>query len=310
MVKILANRLKLLLPDIISPQQSTFVPSCLITNNILIACEVLRSLSIRLKGNERFMALKLNMSKAYEKFEWKFFKVVMLKLGFHPKWVSWIMVCVFSVTYSILVNGVPHKCAKPSRGIRHGDHLSPYLFIMCVEALSCLLLHADNYGYISSFPMGSGSLRVSHLFFVDDSLIFCKANSIKWSRMLSLIATYEQAFVQLMKKEKSSIFFSFDNSQNVKNTITRIAGTRAHGRLKKYLGLPTCLGQNKSRHFHFLLDKTWSRMSNQKTKFLFGAGREILLKVVLQAILTYNMSIFLLSRTITTRLNGLYRKFW
>lgn len=140
------------------------------------------------------MALKLYMSKAYEKIEWKFFKSIMLKLGFHLKWVSWIVMFISAITYSILVNGVPHKCAKPSRGIRQGDHLSPYLFIMCVKALSCLLLHANNYGYVSSFPMGKDSLRVSYLFFVDDSLIFCKANLIEWSRMLYLIFTYEQAF--------------------------------------------------------------------------------------------------------------------
>lgn len=234
----------------------------------------------------------------------------MVKLGFHSRWVSWIMECVSTVSYSIMVNGTLHQCSLPSRGIQHDNLLFPYLFILCVEALSGLLLNANNLGYISSFPMGRRSLKVNHLFFTDDILIFCRDNSIEWSQMLSLIVTYEQASGQLLNKEKSSIVFSSNSPLQVKETITTIIRTCAHDSLKKYLGLPTCLGWKKSKYFHFLLDKKFlSKMSHWKNKFLYGVGKEILLKVVLQAISTYTMSIFLLSKSISFRLNGLYKKF-
>lgn len=220
------------------------------------------------------------------------------------------MECVSTISYSIMVNGALHKCSKPIRGIRQGDLLSPYLLIMCAEALSCLLLHANNTGYVSSFPMERDSLSVRNLFFVNDSLIFCKVNSIEWSRMLSLIETYEQAFGQFLNREKSSIFFSSNMPTEVKNTIIRNARTSAHGILEKQLGLPNCLGQNKTKHFHFLLDKTWFRMPYWKTKLLLSvAGRDILLKAMLQAIPTNTMSIFLFLKAITYKFNGLYIKF-
>lgn len=92
--KILANRLKLIHPTIISLQKSAFVPGRLITDNMLIAYEVLYSLTTSLKGKERFMVLKLYMSKAYDRIEWSFLETVMTKLGFHPRWIRWITECV------------------------------------------------------------------------------------------------------------------------------------------------------------------------------------------------------------------------
>lgn len=103
----------------------------LIIDSILIAYEVLHSLSTRLKSKKRFMALKINMSKAYDRIEWDFIKSVLLKMGFHLKWVTWVMDCVLTVNYSILINVVPYKCSKPSRGIPQGDRLSSYL-LSCV----------------------------------------------------------------------------------------------------------------------------------------------------------------------------------
>lgn len=204
-------------------------------------------------------------------------------MGFHSQWVSWIMECVSTVSYSILINGVPHKSSKPSRGIRQGDPLSLYLFNLCAKLLSCLLLHVKCTGYTSSFLVGRGFLRINHLFFANDSFFFFQVNSIQWSRMLLLIGTYEQASRQLLNKENSSIFFRSSNHHEVRNTITMIASTRAYGSCEKYMGFPTLLGRSKIKHFQFLLNKTWSRMSNQKTKFLSIVGREILPKVVLQA---------------------------
>lgn len=123
--KIIANRIKSFLPLIISQNQSVFVHGKFITKNLIITYKTLHSMITKWKGNNRFMALKLDMRKAYDRVEWDFLKVVMLKMGFNSKLVSLIMACDFSVSYSMIVNGFHQPYFKPSRGIRQGDPLHP-----------------------------------------------------------------------------------------------------------------------------------------------------------------------------------------
>jgi hypothetical protein len=150
--KVLANRLKSILPDIISYTQSAFIPGRLITDNIIAAYETLHSMQNRMWHKTGFMGLKLDMSKAYDRVEWKFLETTMQRMGFASKWIELIMACVTSVSYSVLVNGNPVGCFKPSRGLRQGDQISPYLFLLCAETLSSLLFKAENKGFITGVP--------------------------------------------------------------------------------------------------------------------------------------------------------------
>jgi hypothetical protein len=105
--RVLANRLKVILSLIISPTQSVFILGRLIMDNILVAYETLHTMHARMWGNVGFMALKLDMSKAYDRVEWAFLEAVMRKMGFVDKWVGLVMSCVTSVKYSIIINGEP-----------------------------------------------------------------------------------------------------------------------------------------------------------------------------------------------------------
>jgi hypothetical protein len=119
--KVLANRLKAVLPSVISPYQSAFLPGRLITDNILAAYETLHSMHTKMWSKVGFMGIKLDMSKAYDRVEWEFLEVVMSKLGFSDRWIRLIMECVRTVTYSIIVNGQAVGKITPSRGLRKGD---------------------------------------------------------------------------------------------------------------------------------------------------------------------------------------------
>ena len=140
--KVLANRVKGILPNIISNAQIAFIPDRLITDNTTVAYDMLHRLRNRRQGKVGHMAIKLDISKAYDQVEWEFLWNIMLKMGFSAIWVDLAMQGVSSSSYSVLINGEPHDFISPSRGIKQGDPLSPYMFLFCVDNLSTLLRKA------------------------------------------------------------------------------------------------------------------------------------------------------------------------
>ena len=139
------------------------------------------------------MALKLNMNKAYDRVEWILLEKIMEKLGFDRRCISLISSCIRSVSFSVLVNGEPHGNFTPNRGLRQGDPLSPYLFLLCAEGLQSLIQQAENAGSIKGVSLCSAGPKFSHLFFTDDSLLFCRANTQECATILEVLQQYEEA---------------------------------------------------------------------------------------------------------------------
>ena len=139
------------------------------------------------------MVIKLDMSKAYNRVGWGYLKAVMENLGFAPKWVSMIMSCVTSVSYSFLINQEPMGYIILSRGLHQGDPISPYLFLLCAEGLTTLLKNAKHRKHITGVIEGWGGPKLTHLFFADDSILFCRVETEECQNIMSLLGTYEEA---------------------------------------------------------------------------------------------------------------------
>lgn len=149
--KMLANRIKPFLNDVISPTQSAFVPRRLITDNVLVAFEINHFMKCRTRGRKQYMALKLDVSKAHDRIEWIFLRRVLLRFGFAASLVNCIMMCVSTVSYSFLLNGKQFEALQPTRGLCQGDPLSLYLFICCVEAFIGMVEGAVLQGRLTVF---------------------------------------------------------------------------------------------------------------------------------------------------------------
>lgn len=123
------------MPSIITKNQSAFAKNRLITNNILITFDTLHYMRNHNSGSEGFMVLKLDMSEAYGRVEWAYLEEIIRRMFSCDRWIDLIMVCVKIVSFLVLVNGEPQGLIHPSRGIRKGDPLSPFIFLLCTEGL-------------------------------------------------------------------------------------------------------------------------------------------------------------------------------
>ncbi|KAL9679281.1 hypothetical protein QQ045_017139 [Rhodiola kirilowii] len=189
-MKILANRLKDILPHIISDTQSAFVPGRLISDNILLAHEVLHYLKTRRSQKVGFFSMKTDMSKAYDRMEWKFMESMLLYLGFPTSWIRLVMQCVRSVRYKVKFNDLIIDIPPPERGLRQGDPLSPYLFLLCFEWLSMRIGTEIASQRLKGVKIFQGPPMISHLFFADDSIFFVKATMLNAGRLKMILKEY------------------------------------------------------------------------------------------------------------------------
>ncbi|KAL0423118.1 UNVERIFIED_CONTAM: putative mitochondrial protein [Sesamum radiatum] len=306
----IANRLKPLLDHIISPSQSAFVPGRLITDNVLVAFELNHSLKNKRRGKEGYVAVKLDMGKAYDGIKWVFLENMLSKLGFHNRVGSLIMLCVRSVTYSFILNGTQFGFVKPERGIRQGDPLSPYLFILCAEGFSCLLQAKEHNGDIRGVAVARRAPKVSHLLFADDTLIFCQATKEAMRCIRGILEKYERASGQLINLDKSSIFFSNNTTHEDRMEMATLLGVRIDSMPAKYLGLPYFFGRNKEELFSYVRTRVWQRVSGWKEKMLSQAGNEILIKSIVQSIPSYCMSCFKLPDSLLREIESIAANFF
>lgn len=240
--KVLANRLKLVLDKIITPNQLAFVPGRLIQDNIIVAHEAFHYLKTHMKGKKQALALKLDFNKAYDRVQWDFLKEVMIRMGFDHKWVHLIMQIVSTVSYSIVVNGESRFSFFPKRGLKQGDPLSPYLFLLIMDVLSRMLYKRISDQLFSRIRIKRGCPYLTHLFFVDDALLFVDPTPTGVQNLLETINAFGIASGQLINFDKSALKFLANTLEELKKAILDKLGMVEMKSDAKYLGIPSLLG--------------------------------------------------------------------
>ena len=196
-------------------------------------------------GDTGLMVVKLDMSKAYDRVEWGYLENIMRKMGYNERWIRLVMVCVKTVTYSILVNGEPQGLITPIRGIRQGDPFSPFLFLLCTEGLHGLIQQAARVGDLKGFSLCRRGPELTHLLFADDSMLFCRATPNECRNIIDILERYEKASGQKVNKNKTSIFFNKSTLDSTKQEIKNALGVREIVQYEQYLGLPSLVRKKK-----------------------------------------------------------------
>ena len=306
----MVNRMRPLLEKLVSPAQSAFIPGKSIHENILLTHEIMHKFR-KTKGKHAWVALKLDMEKAYDRLEWPFIRACLHQLGFHPTWINWVMECITTTSYSLLVNDESTGLIKPTRGIRQGDPLSPYIFILCMEALSTALFTASAQSKSGlGIKLSPGVERIPCLLFADDCLLFCKAETNSCTQLKTLLDTFCTQSGQFINLHKSSLTFSANATSHHRQLIAGIFNITHTESLGKYLGCPVFQKRPSTSTFTDLVDKTMQRLAGWKANCLSKAGRSVLIQSHLEALPAHTMQCFHLPISISNKIDRLNREFF
>ncbi|TYK21642.1 LINE-1 retrotransposable element ORF2 protein [Cucumis melo var. makuwa] len=197
--KVIAERLKETLPSTVAENQMAFVKGRQIIDAILVANEAIDYW--RVKKIQGFV-IKLDIEKAFDKLNWRFIDFMLMKKGYPFRWRKWIRACISSVQYSIIINGRPRGKIQPSRGIRQGDPISPFIFVLAMDYISRLLNSVGE--KIKGMKM-EGNINLTHLLFADDILLFVEDDEHSIQNLKNIINLFQLASGLSINLNKSTI---------------------------------------------------------------------------------------------------------
>lgn len=174
MSKLLATRLKSVIGKLIDQRQFAFIGGRYMLDSVVVVKEIVHEAKIRKRPTIIF---KVDYEKAYDSVDWGFLLYMMHRMNFHPRWVLWIKSCLESATLSVLVNGSPTSEFKMEKGLRQGDPIAPFLFLIVVEGLNRLFMNSIHLGLFNGYKVGDGNTcEISLLQFADDTIFLGEAS--------------------------------------------------------------------------------------------------------------------------------------
>ena len=248
------------------------------------------------------------IEKAYDSVRWVFLYDMLHRMGFHNKWIKWIQGCLESATVSVLVNGSPTEEFKPSRGLRQGDPLAPFLFIVVVEGLVVLVRQVVKSNLLSGIKFGRKEVELSILQFADDSLFLCEDTYNNVLTLKAILRGFELASGLKINFHKSKLV-GINVPRNNVVCYTKTLNCAQMGIPFTYLGLEVGGNPRKKIFWEPVLNKLKSRLNVWKGRFLSMAGRICLIKSVITAIPLYYMSLFRALEVVCKSIISIQRRF-
>lgn len=254
--KIIANRIKPYMDLCISNSQGAFVPGRDIAQNVILLREILHSFKQKNYARKEF-CLKVDLSKAFDRMDWGYIEAILPLYGFPSKLGGWIMACVKSSEFSIILNGKGDGFITPSCGLRQGCALSPFLFILGMEILSRWLNFQNNHEMLVGAKVAPSAQPITDCLYADDLLVFGAATPTEARQIMQTLSEFEAVSGQRIGPEKSSVWFSHPTTEEKRDQIATILCVSLLENKGKYLGAPI---QLDSASFDFLVAKVSSKL--------------------------------------------------
>lgn len=288
--KVIVNRLKAVMEGLISPCQASFVPGRQGLDNVIICQEFVHSLRF-MKAKKGAAIIKVDLEKACDRLEWAFIQETLQDVGIPSKLIDVIMQLLNRGTCKLLWNGEETDVIKPSRGLRQGDPLSPYLFVLCLERLGHWLGKRVEDGSLRPVKASRSGPGLSYLFFADDLILFSEAVEEQLLCLKEGLDLFCRASGQRVSYAKSSILFSASVHIEEARRLSGLIGIPLTDCLGKYLGHHVLhKGRNGAGH-RALVDKVRSKLEGWKAKCLSRASRLTLAQSTLMSIPIFHMQL-------------------
>jgi hypothetical protein len=225
------------------------------------------------------------------------------------KMINIIMHSITSVETNVKWHGARAEYFRPQRGIRQGDPISPYLFVLCMDKLSHLICHAVEEGRWKTLRAGRNGLVVSHLMFADNLLLFGEATGRQMRGLMEILNNFCKMSGQEVSNEKTSILFSKNVNRDTRNRLVQMSGFRETEQLGNYLGVPLTARAPRKDDFQYIIDQVSAKLANWKANQLSFAGRVTLAKSVIEAVPIYPMMTNRIPKGVLEEIQKIQRNF-
>ncbi|KAJ0897860.1 putative RNA-directed DNA polymerase [Helianthus annuus] len=303
--KVMANRMRMVLESVISDSQSAFLKGRYILDGPLIINELISWIK---KSKMKAFFLKIDFEKAYDNVNWNFVTSILSQMGFPDLWCKWVLGILKSASSSVLVNGAPTFLFRCEKGMRQGDPLSPFLFLVVMEALSCMINRAKNADLIKGIATPNNGPVITHLLYADDSIVVGE-----WSKseMVNIVRVFRCFFLCSGLKiniEKSNLY-GIGVGVEETNELASEVGCKPDVLPFKYLGLNVGANMNQIRNWQPVYDIFRKRLAIWKSNLLSIGGRVVIIKAVLESLPCYYFSLYKAPKKVISDLESMVKKF-
>lgn len=299
--RLLVKRLKPILSPLIAPNQTAFVKGRLLVENTSLAGELINGYH-KENGSKR-ITIKVDIAKAFDTLSWGFLLSCLEGLNLPPLFISWIRACICTTNFTVSYNGEVNGYFKGTRGLRQGDPLSPYLFVIALNNLSFMLKQAAQERKFN-YHLNCASTKMTHLCFADDLLIFIDGTLDSVQAVLQVLKDFEKRSGLAVSVHKTS-FFASGLTPSETDLVQFSTGMPLGSLPVRYLGVPLCTKKLTLLNCEGLLQQIKAKFSSWSVKSLSFAGRLLLIKTVIAGITTFWCSTFILPKACVKRINSL-----